>query len=122
MLFSATPAKLPWVWTIAPRYEEDRSPTHGYAATLEAATQAFARSWHRKWSSSDAYLGLCYMLVQTHPRPALGALGQGVAALHSSLAQRPNAEMAAAVESQGRCGAFVGPTARDLENYGCRTR
>jgi hypothetical protein len=48
MLFSATLAKLPWVWTIAPRYEEDRSPTHGYAATLEAATQAFARSWHRE--------------------------------------------------------------------------
>jgi len=30
------------------QYEEDRSPTHGYAATLEAATQAFARSWHRE--------------------------------------------------------------------------
>ena len=47
MFFSATLTELPWVWTIAPGYEEDRSPTHGYAATLEAATQAFARSCHR---------------------------------------------------------------------------
>ena len=45
MLFTANPAELPWVWTIAPGYEEGRSTTHGYAKTLEAATQAFARSW-----------------------------------------------------------------------------
>jgi hypothetical protein len=48
MFFSATPERLPWAWTIAPGYEEDRSPTHGYTATLEAATQEFARSWHRQ--------------------------------------------------------------------------
>jgi hypothetical protein len=45
MLFTANPTELPWVWTIAPGYEEGRSTTHGYAKTLEAATQAFARSW-----------------------------------------------------------------------------
>ena len=33
MFFSATPGASPWVWTIAPGYEEDRSPTHGHAAT-----------------------------------------------------------------------------------------
>ena len=44
MLFSATLAKLPWVWTIRGR----PLTHHGYAATLEAATQAFARSWHRE--------------------------------------------------------------------------
>ena len=45
MLFTANPTELPWVWTIAPGYEEGRSTTHGYAKTLEAATQAFAHSW-----------------------------------------------------------------------------
>ena len=39
MLFTANPTELPWVWTIAPGYEEGRSTTHGYAKTLEAATQ-----------------------------------------------------------------------------------
>jgi hypothetical protein len=27
---------------------EDRTPTHGYAATREAAMAAFARSWRRE--------------------------------------------------------------------------
>jgi hypothetical protein len=27
---------------------EDRTPTHGYEPTREAATQAFARSWNRE--------------------------------------------------------------------------
>jgi hypothetical protein len=44
MFFSATPNGSPWMWTIAPGYGEDRSR---HAATLEAATQAFARSWYR---------------------------------------------------------------------------
>jgi hypothetical protein len=44
MLFTANPTELPWVWTIAPGYEEGRSTTHGYAKTLEAATQAFAHA------------------------------------------------------------------------------
>ena len=47
MLFSAEPAELPWMWTITPGYEEGRTPTHGYAESREAATQAFAMSWHR---------------------------------------------------------------------------
>jgi hypothetical protein len=48
MLFTTTPTELPWVWTIAPGYEADRTQTHGYEATLEAATEAFAKSWHRE--------------------------------------------------------------------------
>ena len=39
MLFTTTPTELPWVWTIAPGYEADRTQTHGYEATLEAATE-----------------------------------------------------------------------------------
>ena len=30
-------------------YQEHRSPTHGYAATREAAMAAFAKSWRREW-------------------------------------------------------------------------
>jgi hypothetical protein len=45
MLFATTPTEPPWVWTIAPGYDEGRSTTHGYAETLEAATQELARSW-----------------------------------------------------------------------------
>ena len=48
MLFTTTPTELPWVWTIAPGYEADRTQTHGYEATLEAATEAFAKTWHRE--------------------------------------------------------------------------
>ena len=38
----------PWMWTLAYGEHEDRTPTHGYEATREAAMQAFARSWHRE--------------------------------------------------------------------------
>jgi hypothetical protein len=48
MLFTNTPAERPWVWTIAPGCQGDRTQTHGYEANREAATQAFARSWHRE--------------------------------------------------------------------------
>jgi len=38
----------PWMWAIAFWHHEDRSPTHGYAATREAAMTAFAKSWRRE--------------------------------------------------------------------------
>ena len=38
----------PWVWTLTYGYHEDRTPTHGYEPTREAAMQAFAKSWHRE--------------------------------------------------------------------------
>ena len=49
-IFKATtsPAGTPWMWTLAYGDHEDRTPTHGYEATREAAMQAFARSWHRE--------------------------------------------------------------------------
>jgi hypothetical protein len=37
-----------WMWTLAFWHYEDRTPTHGYAATREAAMRAFARSWRRE--------------------------------------------------------------------------
>jgi hypothetical protein len=35
-------------WTLAYEHHEDRTPTHGYTATREAAMAAFAKSWRRK--------------------------------------------------------------------------
>jgi hypothetical protein len=37
-----------WVWTPAYGFHEDRTPTHGYEPTREAAIAAFARCWHRE--------------------------------------------------------------------------
>jgi len=45
MLFTSTPTERPWVWIIAPGHEGDRTQTHGYEATKEAALDAFARNW-----------------------------------------------------------------------------
>jgi hypothetical protein len=39
-----------WVWTISYHYHEDRTPTHGYEPSRDAAMKAFFRSWHREWS------------------------------------------------------------------------
>ena len=38
----------PWMWTLAIDHHEDRTPTHGYAATREDAMAAFAKSWRRE--------------------------------------------------------------------------
>jgi hypothetical protein len=45
---AVAPVGTPWVWTLACDYHEDRTPTHGYAATREAAMAAFAKSWRRR--------------------------------------------------------------------------
>jgi hypothetical protein len=34
----AAPVGSPWMWTLAFGHHEDRTPTHGYEATREAAT------------------------------------------------------------------------------------
>ena len=41
----AAPAGIPWRWTMLFDY---RWPTHGYAASREAAMAAFAKSWRRE--------------------------------------------------------------------------
>ena len=45
---NAGPVGSPWMWTLAFGYHEDRTPTHGNAATREAAMTAFAKSWRRE--------------------------------------------------------------------------
>jgi hypothetical protein len=44
----AAPVGMPWMWTLAFGHHEDRTPTHGYAATREAAMATFAKSWRRE--------------------------------------------------------------------------
>jgi hypothetical protein len=48
MQAAASPVDAPCLWTLAFGYHEDRTPTHGYAATREAAMAAFAKSWRRE--------------------------------------------------------------------------
>ena len=38
----------PWMWTLIFPHHEDRTPTHGYAVTREAAMTAFAKCWRRE--------------------------------------------------------------------------
>jgi hypothetical protein len=37
--------RTPWMWTLVVGHHEDRTPTHGYEATREAAMAAFAKNW-----------------------------------------------------------------------------
>jgi hypothetical protein len=41
----AAPVGSPCMWTLGFGHHQDRTPTHGYAATREAAMVAFANSW-----------------------------------------------------------------------------
>ena len=41
----AAPVGTPWMWTLTFGHHEDRTPTHGFAATREAAMSSFAKSW-----------------------------------------------------------------------------
>ena len=43
----AAPVGTPCMWTLGFGHHEDRTPTHGYEATREAAMAAFAKSWRR---------------------------------------------------------------------------
>jgi hypothetical protein len=45
---NAAPVGSPWMWTLAFGHHEDRTPTHGYEPTREAAMAAFANSWRRE--------------------------------------------------------------------------
>jgi hypothetical protein len=45
---NAAPVGSPWMWTLAFGHHEDRTPTHGYEATRDAAMAAFAKSWRRE--------------------------------------------------------------------------
>jgi len=48
MKAAAVPVGMSWMWTLAFGHHEDRTPTHRYEPTREAAMAAFAKSWRRK--------------------------------------------------------------------------
>jgi hypothetical protein len=48
MKAAAVPVGMLWMWTLAFGQHEDRTPTHGFAATREPAIAAFTKSWRRK--------------------------------------------------------------------------
>jgi len=48
MKAAAAPVGQSWLWTLAFGPHEDRTPTHGYEPTREAAMAAFAKSWRRE--------------------------------------------------------------------------
>ena len=48
MKAAAAPVGTPWLWTLAYGYHEDRTPTHDYEGTREAAMAVFAKSWRRE--------------------------------------------------------------------------
>jgi hypothetical protein len=56
ILLSDAPAASQWVWTLSYDYHEDRTPTHGNAATRDAALHAFARSWNMIRPTSSPWL------------------------------------------------------------------
>jgi hypothetical protein len=45
---AAVPVGHSSMWTLAFGHHENRTPTHSYAATREAAMAAFAKSWRRE--------------------------------------------------------------------------
>jgi hypothetical protein len=45
---AASPVGSLWMWTLTYGEHENRTPTHGYEATREAAMAAFAKSWRRE--------------------------------------------------------------------------
>src|ERR1700746_290874 len=59
MKAAAVPVGQSWMWTLAFGHHEDRTPTHGYAATREAAMAAFAKSRRREYENGrcSAFLG-----------------------------------------------------------------
>jgi hypothetical protein len=54
MKAAAVPVGMSWMWTLAFGYHEDRTPTHGYEATREAAWQHSRRAG----DGSEAFLTL----------------------------------------------------------------
>jgi hypothetical protein len=70
----AAPVGSPWFWTLAFGYHRDRRPTHGYAATREAAMAAFAKSWRRVKDRADEVDSA--IVAFRCPKDLVGAIGR----------------------------------------------
>src|SRR5262249_1570308 len=54
---AASPVGTPWMWTLAFGHHEDRTPTHGYAATREAAMAPWRSHGGGRSNGKDLGLG-----------------------------------------------------------------
>jgi len=72
MKTEAAPVGTPWMWTLAFGHHEDRSPTHGYAETREAAMAAFAKSWRREQNWRQARRRCRMGFASTHRHGGAG--------------------------------------------------
>jgi hypothetical protein len=45
---AGAPEHAPCCWSLSYGHHRDRTPTHGYEATREAAMAVFAKSWRRE--------------------------------------------------------------------------
>jgi hypothetical protein len=61
MKAAAAPDGAPWLWTLAFGHHEDRTPTHGYEPTREAAMAAFAKSWRREFGFLNGAIAARYV-------------------------------------------------------------
>jgi hypothetical protein len=86
---AAAPVGTPWLLTLAFWHHEDRTPTHGYEATREAAMAAFRKSWQRE-SQEPAFFARIVLVmigrpaVVASPGPSLAAAGRGAPARYLS--------------------------------------
>src|ERR1700746_2966858 len=70
MKAAAVPVGQSWLWTLIFGHHEDRTPTHGYAATREAAMVAFAKSWRRGMTAATCAIAApCGVNRAVHRRP-----------------------------------------------------
>ena len=88
---NAAPVGSPWMWTLAFGHHEDRTPTHGYAATRDSAMAAFAKSWRRESSFSPCCLNLPSTGRAHHARSGAASTRRGTHhAIGTARRCRPN--------------------------------
>jgi hypothetical protein len=73
MKAAAVPVGMSWMWTLAFGHHEDRTPTHGYAATREAAMAASAVDCTAAQAVAAALMASAMgnIVMASGPRPRL---------------------------------------------------
>jgi hypothetical protein len=80
---NAGPVGSPWMWTLLFGYHEDRTPTHGYEPTREAAMAAFAKSAEgMRWTGRTACArSVLFCIIRSLARLSVPARGSSAADL-----------------------------------------
>jgi hypothetical protein len=73
---NAAPVGSPWMWTLAFGHHEDRTPTHGYEATREAAMAALGKGWRREWKAWTGLAGGSIQNVSAGLSESMGCTGK----------------------------------------------